>query len=137
MLYNKEEKMLPWILALLWAFNSNSQNVNTEFGFTIDSNGNTDSFIQLVFSRHIDDISVMDKCVICEYIFTSILNNDDLPLEEWEDLPSEIKNHLIKDHKLNQRVWDIILEISQKFKKVNKNNRSIVLSDLDRFDFIN
>lgn len=119
------------ILILLLALNNNNENLKTGLGFKIDSNGNTQSFIEFIFSRHI--ISEEEKQTISKYIFSAILHDEELLInKKWNELTVNQKQQLEEKHNLNNKLWDVILEIGSKF-----NSRStITISEEDMVYFL-
>jgi hypothetical protein len=108
------------ILFLLLALNNNSENLKTGFGFSVDSDGKTQSFIKLIFSRN--TINEDEKQTISKYIFSAILHDKELLInKKWNQLTVNQKKELEKKHNLNNKLWDVILEIGSKF-----NSRSTI-----------
>ena len=108
------------ILFLLLALTNNSENLKTGFGFNVDSDGKTQSFIKLIFSRN--TINEDEKQTISKYIFSAILHDEELLInKKWNQLTVNQKKELEKNHNLNNKLWDVILEIGSKF-----NSRSTI-----------
>lgn len=108
------------ILFLLLALTNNSENLKTGFGFNVDSDGNTQSFIKFVLSRH--TINEDEKKKISKYIFSAILHDEELLInKKWNQLTVNQKKELEKNYNLNNKLWDVILEIGSKF-----NSRSTI-----------
>lgn len=120
------------ILFLLLALTSSNDDVKTELGFKIDSEGNAKSFFQVVFSRNI--ISEDEKQTISKYIFPVILHGDKLLLnKKWDELTVNQRKELKEKHNLDSKLWDVILEIGSKF---NTRSTTITISQEDMLYFL-